>query len=346
MSHCPFCETPIPASAQPGKLPEIYACQACFNPFVIAREGAAVMVRQLDNTTDIRQISPEGSIGHAILQVLAQGIENLPVLPEISQRVLAMVRDPDVTMTILAKTIEQDPAIALAVMKLANSPVYGGLQEIHDLGTACARLGMNTIANTVQLVASNNLFITGDKRLKSFMEKLWRHSIATAHCCTVIGRMGAMPRTESLFLAGLIHGVGKVVLLDIITGNYSGAIGKLRVTPELLREVIDSFHPLIGLHVTQHWNLPPEFGGVLYCQNNPGMAPNDDWVSMAHVVSLASAIASVEGYGMYQPEKSFLTSHESARYLNLNDLKLATLRVDLSDKLEALFAASGMTVGE
>lgn len=341
MSECPYCGTSIPASVQPGTVPELYGCAACFNPVILAWQGGTVTTNQLAHTADIRHISPEGSIGHAILEVLRQGIEHLPVLPEISQHVLKMVHDPDVTMKDLAQVIEQDAAIALAIMRLANSPVYGGLQEIHDLDAACARLGMKAIANTVQLVANGNLFITGDKRLKVFMRKLWRHSIATAHCCSVIGSIGAMPRTEGLFLAGLIHGVGKVVLLDIITGSYSGAIGKLRVTPELLREVIDSFHPLIGLHVAQHWNLPPEYGGVIYCQDDPGMAPNDDWVTMAHVVNLGSAIASVEGYGMYKPENAFLTSHPSARFLNLNDIKLASLRVDLADTLEAFFSAAG-----
>lgn len=340
MSNCPYCESTIPESAHPGKAPELYGCQTCFNPIVLQWQHGAIAARQLAQTPDIRQISPEGSIGRAILEVLKNGIENLPVLPEISQRVLGMIHDPEVSMQDMAKVIQQDPAIALAIMKLANSAVYGGLQEIHDIHGACARLGMNSIANTVQLVASNNLFITGDKRLKAFMQKLWRHSVATAHCSAVIGQMGAMPKTESLFLAGLIHSVGKVVLLDIITGNYSGAIGKLRVTPELLREVIDAFHPLIGLHVAQHWNLPPEFGGVIYCQNDPSIAPNEEWVSMAHVVNLAATIASVEGYGMYQPENTFLTSHVSARYLNLNDIKLASLRVDLADKLEALFNAA------
>ncbi len=240
-------------------------------------------------------------------------------------------------MTDMAGVIREDQTIAMSIMKLANSPVYGGLEEIKELNAACARLGMRNIANTVQMVANNNLYVTGDPRLKNFMRKLWRHSVASAHCASEIAQLVAEPRSEMLFLAGLIQNVGKVVLLDIITGQYSGAIGKLRVTPEVLREVIENFHPLLGMHVVQQWNMPPEFVAATYFQSKPGDCPREDWLSMIHIVSLASLVATVEGYGLYEVEDKYLSANNSARYLAMNDVKLAALRVDLQDKLQALF---------
>jgi HD-like signal output (HDOD) protein len=240
-------------------------------------------------------------------------------------------------MADLAGVIRDDQTIAMSIMKLANSAVYGGLDEIKELNTACARLGMRNIANTVQMVANNNLYVTGDARLKNFMRKLWRHSVATAHCASEIAILIAEPRSEMLFLAGLVQNVGKVVLLDIITGQYSGAIGKLRVTPEVLKEVIENFQALLGMHVVQQWNMPPEFVAATYFQTHPGDCPREDWLSIVHIVSLASLIATVEGYGLYEVEDKYLSTNNSARYLSMNDIKLASLRVDLQDKLQALF---------
>jgi hypothetical protein len=62
-------------------------------------------------------------------------------------------------------------------------------------------------------------------------------------------------------------------------------------------------------------------------------------MSAVHVVALANTIVNVEGYGMYKPDEVFLTGHSSARFLNLTDVKLAALRVDIGDKLEALLSA-------
>ena len=118
-------------------------------------------------------------------------------------------------------------------------------------------------------------------------------------------------------------------------------IASLRVTPDLLREVIDSFHPLLGLLVAQRWNLPPEFGAILYFHHNPAATPHEEWTPMVHTVALANLIAKVEGFGLYDVGEMFLTSDVSARYLNMNDIKLAGLRVDLADTLEPLFQVAG-----
>ncbi len=337
MTACPFCNEPLSMKLNPHAGLQVLGCASCYNPVQVTWEGNAPVARPLEKNPDVRLTAPEGSIGAAVLEVLPKAIERLPVLPEVSQRVLKMVSDPDVSMSDMAGVIREDQTIAMSIMKLANSPVYGGLEEIKELNAACARLGMRNIANTVQMVANNNLYVSGDQRLKNFMRKLWRHSVASAHCASEIALLTAEPRSEMLFLAGLIQNVGKVVLLDIITGQYSGAIGKLRVTPEVLREVIENFHPLLGMHVVQQWNMPPEFVAATYFQAKPGDCPREDWLSMVHIVSLASLLATVEGYGLYDVEDKYLSANVSARYLALNDVKLASLRVDLQDKLQALF---------
>lgn len=332
----------MPDAARPTKSPKLHACHACGNPYFAEWEHAALFCKPLADVRDLRQIAPPGSIGGAILEAMPQAIDRLPVLPEISQRIMLLLRDPNSSMKDVTELVRQDQVIALSIMKMANSAMYGGLTEMKDLNGACTRLGMKAIANVVQTVASNNLFVTGDKRLKGFMKKLWRHSIATAHCANSIAVSMAEPRSETLFFAGLVHDIGKVLLLDIITGQYTGAIANLRVTADLLREVIDSFHPLLGLHVAQHWNLPAEFGAILYLHHNPGASPYEEWTPMIHTVALANLIAKVEGFGLYEVGETFLTSDVSSRYLNMSDIKLAGLRVDLADMLEPLFQAAGV----
>lgn len=341
MSACPFCNEPLPSAARPAKGPKLYACHVCRNPYYVEWVENVVQCAALPNATDIRNVAPSGSIGGAILEAMPLAMDRLPVMPEVSQQIMTALRDPDTSMKEVADIVRQDQVIALSLMRMANSATYGGLTEIKDLNAACARLGMKSIANVVQTVSSNNVFVTGDKRLKAFMKRLWRHSIATAYCSNSIALSMAEPRSDTLFFAGLIHDIGKVLLLDIITGQYTGAIAELRVTPELLREVIDSFHPLLGLHVAQYWNLPPEFGAIVYFHHNPGASPHEEWTPMAHTVALGNLIAKVEGFGLYEVGETFLTADPSSRYLNMNDIKLAGLRVDLADMLEPLFGVAG-----
>ncbi len=336
MSVCPHCEHPVSSEFAIEEKIQVHGCGHCYNPIAVRWEKGKPDVSALPKLRDVRQVAPAGSIGEAIFKALPKSIESLPVFPEIAQRVLKLVSDPDISMKDLAAVIQEDQTVALSIMRLSNSPLYGGLEEIKDLNAACARLGMRNIANTVQAVANNNLFITGDQRLRAIMRKLWKHSIATAHCANEIAQITSAPFPEMLFLAGLLHNMGKVVLIDIVSSQYTGAIGELRTTPQVLKQVLDNFHPLLGLHVAQSWRLPPEYLATTLFQDRPSDCPRDEWLPMVHAVSLASLVATVEGHGLYPLEETYLTTNASARYLNLCDLKLAALRVDLGDKLDSL----------
>jgi putative nucleotidyltransferase with HDIG domain len=342
MTVCPFCSEGLPRRHQPAGSVELFGCGKCRNPFILEWEGPSLTSRALDGTQDIRVLAPEGSIGAALLDAVDKSIERLPVLPEISQRVLGLVSSPDAGMQDLADVLQEEQVLALAVMRQANSAIYGGIQEITDLAAACARLGMKAIANCVQVVATNNLFITGDKRIRVLMERLQRHSVAVAVCAGELAKLSAQPRSETVFLAGLIHDIGKVAIFDIIAGGYSGPLGQLRESPDLFRQVLDSFHPLIGLHVAQAWGLPPELAAVVYAHHEPTLCPDDNWTLTSHLVCLADVIANAEGHGLLttQDEEVFLVNHPSARYLNLTDIKLAGLRVDLEDILNAYMGSA------
>lgn len=342
MTLCPLCQAPLAEDATTGGSVGLAACAACFNPLLVEWQGGAAVFSALPKSPDIRRIAPPGSIGAELLSQTAAGLEDLPVLPEISQRILKLLRDPEFNIMQLANLIKEDPVIAIAVMRQANSAAFGGLHEITDLHAACSRLGIRTIANTVQLVANRNLFITGNAGLKKAMERLWRHSVATAHCATEIARLTMMPNQESIFLAGLIHDIGKVILLELVASPRSTVVRGLQGNPQLLTEVLENLHPLLGLLICQAWNLPPAFRAAAYFHHDPTACPVKEWMQGIHITSLADTLAKVEGYGMYDvPSEVFLASHPSSMALALSDIKLATLRVDLHDTLEALFEVAG-----
>lgn len=342
MSTCPLCQSPLECGDTTGGSTSLLICTSCFNPLLVEWQGAATIASPLPNAADVRRIAPPGSIGADLLAQALGNLDNLPILPEISQRILRLLKDPEFNVTQLAAMIKEDTVIALAIMKQANSAAFGGLHEIRDLNAACSRLGMRTIANTVQIVANRNLFVTGNAALKRSMERLWRHSVATAHCANEIARLIMLPNLESIFLAGLIHDVGKVMLLELVASPKSTVVRSLQNNPQLLTEVLENLHPLLGLFICQGWSLPPNFRAAVYFHHSPASCPVKDWIQAIHIVALANTLAKVEGYGMSEgPTETFLASHPSTIALGLSDIKLAMLRVDLNDKLEALFETTG-----
>jgi len=342
MTPCPMCQAALDEVSVAGGGEVLVACTTCFNPALVEWLDGSIVARPLPGAMDVRLSAPAGSIGVNLLAQTAAEAQELPVLPGISQRILRQLSDPEFTLADLVATIREDSVIAIAVMKQANSAAFGGLHEIKDLNAACARLGMRTIANTVQLVANRKLFVTGNSSLKQSMERLWRHSVATAHCANEIARLTLAPNQESVFLAGLIHDVGKVLLLEMVANPRNATVRGLRDNPELFREFVERLHPIFGLLVAQAWNLPSAFRAAVYFHHSPGDCPVKEWLHIVHTTALGNMIAQMEGYGMYEstPEV-FLASNPSSVFLGLSDMKLATLRVDLSDTLEALFEAAG-----
>jgi HD-like signal output (HDOD) protein len=307
------------------------------NPFWI--DGVTQETRPISGAGDLRQTAAAGTIGGELLAALPKAIESLPILPEVSTRIMELLRSADTSMSDIADTVRQDQAIAIKVLQLANSAVYGGLTRISDLTAACARLGSRTIANAVQTVANGNLYITGNPAYKDRMRGFWIHAVATAHGASELAKMTASPRPDALFVAGLIHDIGNVVLLDIVSSRRRGVLAELHSSPDLLSEVLHSYGPIAGLHVVLLWKLPPEFALTTYYHRTPESVPDAGTRTMAHIVCLAEAIADASGFSVTGASTNLL-SHPSTKYLGLSDIKLATLRADLDDAIKPLLEIS------
>lgn len=342
MSTCPFCSEQLGADAVQAALTPVSACPHCFNPFMCAEKDGVTSITPVPGLPDVRSLATEGSIAGAVFGELESALESLPVLPEVSQRVMKVVRDPDSAAGDLAEAVGQDQAMAVKVLQVANSAFYGGLQEIKDLQTACARLGMKTVANVVQAVASQQLFSSPSVLYKVMLKQLWHHSLATAHCAHELARLLAEPHADQLFAAGLLHDIGITMLIQIVANSKDPILLKLQSEPRLLYEVCDRFHELTGLHAVLRWKLPPEFAVAAFCHHSPEHLKDAEMERVAHMVCMANAVTGQTDFAFgREKELPSLMTLPSARYLNLSDVKIATLRVDLEDRLQALIDVIG-----
>lgn len=335
MALCPVCSASLEGVKTSANEMVVALCTACFNPSLIEAGSDAATV--VPHQSDMRELAPEGSIGAELLKGVRERRDALPVLPELSQRILALTRDEEASVNDLAALVREDPVLAAKVLQLANSAMYGGLAEITDLTTACARLGLKKLANCVQAVANGHLYTSSRPAFHSIMQRHMQHALVTAHCAHEIAVAIAEPQPDTLFVAGLIYRIGMVPLLDAVSEVEQGPLAELREQEDLLRDALESYYPLVGLYIVQAWNLPPAFSQTVYFQNQPGNVPDDTARSRAHAVNLAASIATASGFGPWeQGTDDLLMAHESTQYLGLTDIKLASIRVDLEDRIAPL----------
>lgn len=336
---CPFCQAVI---SPPQKMRKwlLWVCKECKNPLWIQTHGTKNIVSPFSNYTDVRSVLQPNSIGAKIFDYLPEYIEKIPVIPRIGQRLLDTIQKPEVSLSELVSIIQEDPSLSMAILKMANSAYYAGLQEVKDLLTACSRLGLQTLTNMAQVYASQKIFHSTNPNLNEEFQRLWKHSIATAHASYELAIVVAEPHPEVMFLAGLLHDVGHIVLLQILNEVKSSAFSQLIASPQLTQEVLMQFHPLVSLLILQKWDIPDEFAVLAFAHHDPSLNPMEEIRTQAHILCLSNLIVSREGYYFFPPSENIVfLQHPSTQYLNLNDLKIASLRVDLADKLEAYFTS-------
>ncbi len=334
MTNCPICGAVAEIQVETYERVHLAACSACLNPFVIRRGELVDTVGSLPEFEDLRTAAPPDSVMGGVLQTLGPALDALPVLPEVAQRLLALLHDPLSSISDVCAVLQNDSAVSVKMLRAANSALFAGGHQIKDVQYACARLGLKNIANIVFAVSHKNLYKTTDPRLKTFMEELWRHSAATAYCADAIAVATQTKGSDVAFLAGLVHQIGKLVLVDMITNRYKGRLGQLKDSQELLIEVVDRFHPVVGLHTVQFWQLPPLLHVTTLCHETLSLVPDPAALPMTQVVALASITAEAAGFGFDGIIRQIPVDHPAAIALRISDRQLEVIVHEVRERLE------------
>lgn len=108
-----------------------------------------------------------------------QHMVDLPVLPQVYNRIVELDRDRDSEIGKWIQAIETDPLCQAQVIRRASSPVYGFRGKITEAGKAVLLLGKVAVKELIVSGAVKRVF-TGDKESKFSLEAFWVHSVAVA----------------------------------------------------------------------------------------------------------------------------------------------------------------------
>ncbi|MBK7644809.1 MAG: HDOD domain-containing protein [Planctomycetes bacterium] len=187
---------------------------------------------------------------------------NLPTLPSVMQKLSALLEDPDAGARDIGQLVSEDVALTAKVLKIANSAYYGLRERCLAPQQAASILGMKVLRNVVMQAAVMKQY----DHLKNGVfdvDGLWRHSILTAHCCQYLGRkchnsIGLAP--DELYICGLLHDLGQVVLLDALGDEYLKVVTLARDGALKLHDAEEQSlgftHADVGALLAQQWSLP------------------------------------------------------------------------------------------
>ena len=217
-------------------------------------------------------------------------IHSLPAMPAVALELLQTLSGSDPDVDALASRIARDQAITARVLRVANSPFYGLQMRVGSIHDAIVVLGFSAVRSLV-LTSAVVTTLPISKCAGFSADRFWRHVLGTAVAAQALARP-LRRKPESLFIAGLLHDIGRLVMLS---ANPEGFARVIQIAAErdchlvdVEAEIFGCDHTAVGAAIAQHWNFPADIVEALAFHHDPAQtAPG----SLAAIIHYADGIA-------------------------------------------------------
>ena len=274
----------------------------------------------------------DGEVQRRLKERVDSGSLELPVLPEVASQVMAQTSREDCSAKDLTDLLRRDQTLAGHLLRLANSPLYLPRTPIVSLQQAVSRLGMATIRQ-IAMVISCQTRAFSVKGHEAQVKALFRHSLATAVFAQEVARIRRL-NVEDAFLCGLLHDVGRPVLLQAIV-DLEKEVGA-KVEPETLASLQGELHEQVGDAMIRGWKLPARMAETIRFHHRPEAAPEQS--ASAALINFADDLAHLL-IGPRAVEEAAVKAHPMLPRLNVypDELdKLLARRPEITRTIEAI----------
>jgi HD-like signal output (HDOD) protein len=226
------------------------------------------------------------------LQTVVAKMQSLPSIPGLYAELMKELQKDHAAAHQLGKIISQDPGMCTKMLQLVNSACFGLSQNISNPEEAVLYLGVETIK---ALVLSLQIFSLLDptKTDHYYLQRLWQHCWGTANLAKRIGQAENLsaPETDHAFVAGLLHDVGKLV---IVTGVPQSAREILQLHQhyqlairEAEQTVLGCTHAEVGAYLLGLWGIPSPIVEAVALHHRPASCATRNFsaVSAVHVAN-------------------------------------------------------------
>jgi putative nucleotidyltransferase with HDIG domain len=206
------------------------------------------------------------------LEHLIRRVTEVPTLPSTVAKILEVTGDEYSSAADLAKVIYFDQSLATKVLRIANSPFYGFSRQVKTLEHATVILGFKDIRNMALAMSVFSSFFVKGGAGRFDRIRFWEHSLSCGLGAKVIAEDAGLNKTE-LFVAGLIHDLGKVVLDRYHQEGFQevleAAVARRLPWDEAEREVLGYDHAEVAGRLLSAWKFPADLVRPVACHHRP-----------------------------------------------------------------------------
>ena len=271
------------------------------------------------------------------IRVLSASDEmKLPVFPAVAVELQNLINKRNFTLNEFATIVSKDQALASQILKLANSAFYAGFRKVHTIKDAVMRFGVNQTLNCVITMGQRDCYASKNALIDGTMKTLWQHALVCALGTKwVLEKIGCQSLADEGYLAGLLHDLGKLVLLKVVEKliDREGAT----FSESFILELLDSMHAQEGGELLARWSVPEVYCRVARDHHKDDFDPNDSILLTVRVVNQACRKL---GIGMNHDQSVLLPLLLEVPHLGMREIVLAELEVVIEDALSVESALS------
>lgn len=267
--------------------------------------------------------------------------EHVPPLPESVVKMLELLNHSDTEPQHLEQLLQNDPVLVARMLAMVNSPFYGLSRSVNSIKEAIMVLGFRGLRSLV-LASSTARFLQRELDCYGHDQRgMWIHSVSVAAGARAIAMACKLPpeKCELLFVGGLLHDIGKLLLAPYLTAvqkatKQKSAEGDIR---EVERALLGLDHGEAGALVAAKWNLGTDIQDLIEMHRDRD-AIGDPRLSA--IMRIGDAVACECEYG-YLPGRAprEVVHQDDLSILGFTDASWHALRIEVVATMDASKAA-------
>jgi len=272
------------------------------------------------------------------LEDFIEELKNLPTLPPVAVKILEVASDENSSRKQITRLVETDQSLTAKILRIANSAFMGVSREVTTVEKATALLGLEFIRSMALSILVVNTF-EAEENEAFRMSEFWHHSFASAIAGELLAKKLQYPRPEEVFVGGLLHDLGKLVLFRWNPDLYGSVVASAKETHSSLLQQEEAQlgigHPKVAKILMETWKFPEPLVSAAWLHHQPVTEFGSDPSSQIPlIVKSANSLCHLRRFGHSGSGVGDLSLKQIVRVTELSDAELYELSMEVFKRFE------------
>ena len=228
------------------------------------------------------------------VEMLINQVEKLPTINTVAFEVIQLCSDKEIPIPRLVKVVSSDQSLTAQILKVANSSYFNYPRTIYSLDRAIVILGFNLLKDIAVSLSIFSVYRGFQSNKYIDVAAQWKHSLVTGIVLKSLADNYDPENKDFLYVSGLLHDIGKLVLFENMGEDYYLLQEKSRQEQKQIYQFEKKFfsftHAEVGARLLEKWQLPASTVASIEYHHEPDLYTGENdispWIRLVYLGNL------------------------------------------------------------